>query len=158
MGITVHSHIKQATNDSSFLHVGGMAIQAITNVRIEALKSKRAVAEWGAKKDKYVSVKAELKGEDMFHFLSKIVELVMPRIKDWKGVSGKSGDSTGNITFGLSPEELALFPEIEVNYDAYPPHMIPGCHVTIHTSAVTDRDARLLLTAIGIPFAGNLKS
>ena len=144
--------MRQAAVESSFLHAGGMVIQAITNVRVEALKSKKAVAEWGAKKDKWVAVKAELKGEDMYHFLSKVVELVMPRIKDWKGISNKSGDTTGNITFGFTPEQVALFPEIEVNYESYPPHMIPGCHVTIHTSAVTDRDARLLLSSIGIPF------
>jgi large subunit ribosomal protein L5 len=144
--------MKQAATENSYLHAGGMAIQAITNVRVEVLKSRKAVAEWGAKKDKWVAVKADLKGEDMYHFLSKVVELVLPRIKDWKGISNKSGDTTGNITFGLTPEQVALFPEIEVNYESYPPQMIPGCHITIKTSAVTDRDARLLLSSIGIPF------
>lgn len=54
----------------------------------------------------------------MWYFLSKMVDLVMPRIKDYKGVSGTSGDSSGNLTWGLSAEVVGLFPEIMVNYDA----------------------------------------
>jgi len=98
----------------------------------------------------------DLKGEDMYHFLGKCVDVVLPKIKDWRGVKGSSGDSSGNISFGLTNEAVALFPEVEVNYDMYPPKLIPGCHVTIHTSATNDRDARLLLSSIGIPFYGKL--
>jgi len=54
----------------------------------------------------------------------------------------------------MSPEMVALFPEIQVNYDMYPPHYLPGCHLTIHTSARNDKDARVLLSSIGIPFHG----
>jgi large subunit ribosomal protein L5 len=64
-----------------------------------------------------VAAKAELRGEDMEHFFGKLVDVVLPRLKDWPGVKGTSGDSSGNITFGLSQEQVALFPEIEVNYD-----------------------------------------
>lgn len=60
----------------------------------------------------------ELRGEDMYHFLAKVVEVVMPRIKEYKGVSGKSGDSSGNIAWGFGPETVGTFPEVEVNYDA----------------------------------------
>jgi large subunit ribosomal protein L5 len=107
----------EASDDSAFLHVTGMAIQAITNVRVTTHKSRTGVQQWGLKKGKYVSVTADLKGEDMHHFLAKVIELVMPRIKDWKGVKGSSGDGTGNISFGFDAEAVALFPEIEVNYD-----------------------------------------
>jgi len=82
------------------------------------------------------------------------VNLVFPRIKDWPGVKGSSGDSSGNITFGFGKEEVAFFPEVEVNYDMYPPKMIPGFHVTIKTTAESDRRARLLLAALGVPFYG----
>ena len=81
----------------------------------------------------------------------------MPRIKDWKGVSGTSGDSIGNISFGMTPEQVALYPEIEFNYGHYPPEMIPGLHITIQTTALTDKEGRLLLMAMGIPFHGELK-
>jgi large subunit ribosomal protein L5 len=155
--VTVHSHVPRAQSESAWLHVCGIALQSITNKRVTTHISKTAVQEWGIKKGKWTAASVNLEGEDMYHFISKLVDLVLPRIKDWKGVGGTSGDATGNITFGLRPEDVALFPEIEVNYDMYPQEMIPGCHITIHTSAVTDREARLLLSAIGIPFYGKPK-
>ncbi|KAF1347011.1 ribosomal protein L5 domain-containing protein [Delphinella strobiligena] len=152
--VTVHTMVSGAIEDSAHLHVAGMVVQAITNVRATAHKTRKSVAGFGIRKGQHLSVTAELKGEDMYHFLSKCIDVVMPKIKDWRGVKGSSGDSSGNIAFGFTPEDVALFPEVEVNYDAYPPKMIPGCHVTVHTSASNDRDARLLLSSLGIPFYG----
>ncbi|KAJ5099772.1 hypothetical protein N7532_006773 [Penicillium argentinense] len=156
--ITIHSYVKQAAQEnSSWIHVAGIAIQAISNMRVETFKSKSSVATWSIAPGRdTVAVKAELQGENMHHFLGKLIDVVLPRIKDWQGVKGSSGDSSGNITFGLEPEQVALFPEIEVNYDMYPPKMIPGCHITLHTTAKADKDARLLLSAMGIPFYGKI--
>ncbi|KAL3465807.1 ribosomal protein L5 domain-containing protein [Aspergillus heterothallicus] len=156
--ITVHSYVKEAAGrNSSFIHVAGIALQAISNVRVQTYKSRTSVPVWGIHPGRdTVAAKAELRGEDMEHFFGKLVDVVMPRLKDWPGVKGSSGDSSGNITFGLTGEQVALFPEIEVNYDMYPPKMIPGCHITIHTTARTDKDARLLLSAMGIPFYGKI--
>lgn len=117
--ITIHSYVKHAaTEGSQWLHVAGMAVQAISNVRVETFKSKTSVGPWGIVPGRdTVAVKAELHNEDMQHFLGKLIDVVLPKIKEWKGVKGSSGDSSGNITFGLEPEDMALFPEIEVNYD-----------------------------------------
>lgn len=118
--ITIHSYVKNAAaeRNSSWLHVAGIAVQAISNVRVETFKSKSNVAPWGIASGRdTVAVKAELFGENMYHFLGKLVDVVLPRIKDWEGVKGSSGDSSGNITFGLIPENVALFPELEINYD-----------------------------------------
>lgn len=117
--ITIHSYVKDAAGgNSSWLHVAGIAVQAISNVRVETFRSKSSVAGWSLVPGRdAVAVKAELQGETMYHFLSKLVDVVLPRIKDWPGVKGSSGDSSGNITFGLDPEYVAMFPEIEVNYD-----------------------------------------
>ncbi|KAJ5735950.1 uncharacterized protein N7483_001075 [Penicillium malachiteum] len=147
--ITIHSYVKSAASDhSGWLHVAGIAVQAISNVRVETFKSKSSVANWSIVPGRdTVAVKAELHGENMYHFLGKLIDVVLPRIKDWPGVKGSSGDSSGNITFGLEPEQVALFPEIE---------MIPGCHITLHTTAKADKDARLLLSAMGIPFYGKI--
>jgi len=117
IGVTVHTFVKGAIEDSAPLHVAGMAMQAITNVRVEAHKTKQSVAGFGIREGQYLSVTCELQGEDMHHFLSKTLDVVMPKIKDWKGVKGSSGDSSGHLAFGLSPEQVALYPEIEVNYD-----------------------------------------
>jgi large subunit ribosomal protein L5 len=117
--ITVHSYVKGAAQENSgWLHVAGMAVQAVSNVRVETFKSKASVATWSIAPGRdTVAVKAEMHGETMYHFLGKLIDVVLPRIKDWPGVKGSSGDSSGNITFGLEPEHVALFPEIEVNYD-----------------------------------------
>ncbi|KAF2488614.1 50S ribosomal protein L5 [Lophium mytilinum] len=155
-GVTVHSMVPAAQDDSAYMHVAGMILQAITNVRVTTHRARKSVASWGLRDKKFVSVTAKLEREDVYHFLGKLVDVVLPRIKEWKGVKGTSGDSSGNITFGLEPDVVAFFPEIEVNYDVYPPKMIPGCHITIHSTATNDRDARLLLQSIGIPFYGKM--
>ncbi|KAK3107995.1 54S ribosomal protein L7, mitochondrial [Teratosphaeriaceae sp. CCFEE 6253] len=148
--------VKQAADNSSWLHVASMALQAITGVRAEAHAVQHSVAGFGIRAGQHLSLTCELQGEAMYHFLSKLVDVVMPKIKDWPGVKGSSGDNSGNLALGLKAEEVSLFPEIEVNYDMYPPKMIPGCHIMIHTTATTDQDARLLLTQVGIPFYGKL--
>lgn len=113
----MHTFQNQAMEDSAYIHVAGMLVQAITNVRVTTHKSKNNVAQWGLRANKYSAVTADLEGEDALHFISKVVDMVLPRIKDWRGVKGTSGDSSGNITFGLDPDAVALFPEVEVNYD-----------------------------------------
>ncbi|KAK3686301.1 54S ribosomal protein L7, mitochondrial [Vermiconidia calcicola] len=115
--VTVHTMAKGAIDDSAYLHVAGMVVQAITNVRVTAHATRKSVAGFGVREGQYLSVTAELRGEDMYHFLSKVVDVVMPKIKDFRGVKGSSGDSSGNLAFGLTGEEVALFPEVEVNYD-----------------------------------------
>ncbi|KAF2202647.1 50S ribosomal subunit L7 [Delitschia confertaspora ATCC 74209] len=152
--VTVHSMVKEAMENSGYIAVAGMVLQAITNVRSIPHQARHNVTGWGLRSGKTISVTADVEREDAYHFLGKLVNIVLPRIKEWKGVKGSSGDDSGNITFGLEPDQVALFPEVEVNYDSYPPKMIPGCHITIHTSATNDRDARLLLQSIGLPFYG----
>ena len=95
-----------------------MAVQAISNVRVVTFKSRTSVPPWGLIPGRQTTaVKAELYGENMNHFLGKLIDVVMPKIKDWRGINATSGDSSGNVTFGLDPEYVAMFPEIEVNYD-----------------------------------------
>ncbi|KAF2714982.1 ribosomal protein L5 [Pleomassaria siparia CBS 279.74] len=154
--VTVHSMVPEAQDNSAHLHIAGMIVQAITNVRAVAHKAKHNVVGWGLREGKYISVTADAEREDAYHFLAKLVDVVLPRIKEWKGVPGSSGDGSGNISFGLTPDQVSLFPEVEINYDAYPPKMIPGCHITIHTDATSNKDARLLMQAIGLPFYGKL--
>ncbi|KAL6713157.1 54S ribosomal protein L7, mitochondrial [Lecanora helva] len=118
--IHVHSFLKEAggTDGSAYLHVAGMVIQAITNVRAKVFEAKKSIVGFNLRKGKPCAVGVELKGEDMYCFLSKVVDVVMPRIKDYKGVSGGSGDGSGNLAFGFAPDTVGSFPEVEVNYDA----------------------------------------
>lgn len=96
-----------------------MVLQAITNVRATVSRAKHHISNFGMVKNKTpMAVSAELRGEDMYYFLSKVVDVVMPRIKEYKGVSGGSGDGSGNLAFGLQASAVGTFPEVEVNYDA----------------------------------------
>lgn len=117
-GVVVHTFIKEALDDSGPLHVASMALQAITGAKVVPHTAKHNEVRWGLRAGKYVSLTVDLKGEGMYHFLSTLVDVVMPRIRDYRGVKGSSGDDNGNISLGLAPEHVALFPEVEVNYDA----------------------------------------
>lgn len=115
--VTVHCMMSEAKDNSAYLHVAGMVMQAITNVRATAHATRKSVAGFGVRQGQYLSVTCELTGETMYHFLSKVVDVVMPKIKDFRGIKGSSGDESGNLAFGLTSEDIALFPEVEVNYD-----------------------------------------
>ena len=119
-GVVVHTYVNQVIKQGSGpLHVAGMVLQAMTNVRVETRESRVAVAEWGLLPGtQSIAATAALKGEDMYHFLAKLVRVVLPRIKDWKGVRATSGDGSGNLSFGLTPSVVGLFPEVEINYDS----------------------------------------
>lgn len=116
--ITVHTFVQAAGLESAPLHVAGMVLQAITNVRCTVFRAKTTIMTFNIREGKAMAVACELRGEDMWCFLAKVVEMVMPRIKEYKGVSGGSGDGNGNLGFGLSKEMVGTFPEIEINYDA----------------------------------------
>jgi len=124
--ITVHSMVSGALkNGSAYLHVAGMVLQAITNQRITVHKARMSESKFGLIRGKPVSMTCDLKGENMYHFLGKLINIVLPRIKDWNGVRATTGDGSGNLMFGFEPDVVSNFPEMEGNYDAYPPKLIP---------------------------------
>jgi large subunit ribosomal protein L5 len=86
--VTVHTMVREAINDSAYLHVAGIMLQAITGVRPVVHRAKQTVAQFGIKARKPVSLTCTLKGEAAWEFIDKCVNLVFPRIKDWPGVKG----------------------------------------------------------------------
>ncbi|MCJ1400001.1 hypothetical protein MMC11_003204 [Xylographa trunciseda] len=156
--ITVSSVVHQAAENSAYLHVAGMVLQAMTGQRAGVHLAKKSLVSGKAaltqRAGKPISLSVDVEGEAMWHLLGTLVELVGPGIKEWKGLRGSSGDGSGNMGLSLDKEVVGAWPEIEVNYDSYPPHMIPGVYIIIHTTATNDRDARLLLGGTGLPFYG----
>lgn len=116
--ITVHSFVQDAGSDSAYLHVAGMVLQAITNVRCKVYVAKQSISNFNLREGKAMAVGCELRGEDAWCFLNKVVEVVMPGIKDYTGVSGGSGDGSGNLAFGFAKDVVGTFPEVEINYDS----------------------------------------
>jgi large subunit ribosomal protein L5 len=130
--ITVHSMIKGAIEDSAHLHVAGLLLQSVTGVRPVVHRAKHSVAQFGIRAQKPISLTCELRNEQAMEFLDKCVNLVFPRIKDWPGVKGTTGDSSGNLSFGFDRESVILFPEVEVNYDV-------STHIAFILGAFADR-------------------
>lgn len=94
-----------------------------------------------------------IKGPPMYTFVDKLVEIVLPRLKEWYGVPLSSGDNNGNIAMGFPASALSLFPEIEGNYDSFP--LMTGFDVMFNTTAYTDNEAKTLLSGLQIPFNEN---
>jgi large subunit ribosomal protein L5 len=87
--VTVHSMIKGAVEDSSYLHVGGIMLQAITGVRPVVHKAKHSVSQFSIRKDMPIALTCTIRGDQAYEFVDKCINLVLPKIKDWPGIKGK---------------------------------------------------------------------
>ncbi|KAG0264935.1 hypothetical protein BG011_005857 [Mortierella polycephala] len=148
--IDVHCMMKEAITSKYNLLSGAMAIQSITGETPEITFAKKGVHNWKLRKGMPIGCKVTLRGDKMYQFLNKLVEIVLPRMKEWPGLPEGSGDGTGNIGMGFPPSALSLFPEIESNFDMYP--RMTGFDITFNTTAYTNLEARLLMSGFNIPF------
>ncbi|KAK4512043.1 thioredoxin-disulfide reductase [Mucor velutinosus] len=153
--ITLHSMVKDSIHSKSHLLSAFMAFQSITGIRPDVVYARNSVANWKLREGMPVGVKVTLRGEEMYQFMDKLVEIVLPRLKEWPGLSMTAGDGNGNIALGFPPSALALFPEIEGSFDVYP--KMTGFDVIFNTTAYTNTDGRLLLSAFSVPFKSNKK-
>ncbi|KAF9085937.1 hypothetical protein BGX23_009254 [Mortierella sp. AD031] len=148
--IDVHCMMKEALVSKYNLLSGFMAIQSITGEMPEIINSKKGVHPWKLRAGNPIGCKVTLKGDKMYQFLDKLVEVVLPRMKEWPGLPESAGDATGNIGMGFPPSAMSLFPEIENNFDMFP--RMTGFDVTFTTTANTNLEARLLLSGFNMPF------
>ena len=110
-------------------------------------KAKKSIANFRLREGMSIGAKVTLRGERMYDFLDKLVNVALPRVRDFHGVSNKAFDGRGNYTLGI--KEQLIFPEID--YDKV--NRVRGLDVVIVTTAKTDEEARELLTEFGMPFA-----
>ncbi|KAG0301750.1 hypothetical protein BGZ98_008073 [Dissophora globulifera] len=148
--IDIHCMMKEALVSKYNLLSGFMAIQSITGEMPEIIHSKKGVHLWKLRAGNPIGCKVTLKGDKMYQFLDKLVEVVLPRMKEWPGLPESAGDATGNIGMGFPPSAMSLFPEIENNFDMFP--RMTGFDVTFSTTASTNLEARLLLSGFNMPF------
>ncbi|KAI0810627.1 ribosomal protein L5, partial [Xylaria sp. FL0064] len=154
--VHIAMYMPEARKNPDHIIVGRAVLQSIAGVRPTVTMNKSSVAQWGIVKGVRSGVKCSIYGNQAYEFVDKTINLVFPKIKEWKGIQGTSGDSTGNIGFGLGPQDMQHFPEVEAAYSLYPSKMIPGCRIVLETTAKSDRHARILCKALGIPFYGKL--
>lgn len=121
-------------------------ITAITGQKAVVTKARKSVANFKLRIGMPVGVKVTLRADRMWEFLDRLLNVALPRVRDFRGISPNSFDGRGNYAFGLS--EQLIFPEIE--YDKI--DKIRGMDIAICTTAKTDEEARELLTLIGAPF------
>jgi large subunit ribosomal protein L5 len=121
-------------------------LQKIAGQKPVVTKSKKAIAGFKLRENMPIGVKVTLRGERMYHFLDKLFNVSLPRVRDFRGISNKAFDGRGNYTLGL--KEQLIFPEIE--YDKI--DKVRGMDIVIVTTAKSDEEARELLTQLGAPF------
>lgn len=120
LAISFASYQPQGIKEPTHLLAARSALMAVTGTRAEITRVRRGVSQFGVSKGQPSGAKAMVWGEQAYELLDKMVHLVFPRIKDWGGVSFATGDESGNVSWGFTPDQLALFPEIQMVYDAFP--------------------------------------
>ncbi|OLY85508.1 putative 54S ribosomal protein L7, mitochondrial [Smittium mucronatum] len=147
--VTVHIRMKEALGNKNNILSGLMALQCITGEKPEVVKARSDAAAWKLRKGMPISAKVTLTGQSMYIFLDKLVETVLPRLKEWDGLKVNSGDGLGNFSLGFTPAALGLFTEIEAVYDMFP--IVYGLMVNIKTTARRNSEGRLLLSGLKFP-------
>jgi len=144
--IVVNVGLGDAKEDTKLLDTVVDEIARITGQSPTVTRAKKSIANFKIREGMPVGVKVTLRGEQMFEFLYKLINVTMPRIRDFRGVSPKSFDGRGNYSLGIS--EHTVFPEINID-DVDNVH---GMEITIVTSAETDEEAFELLSLMGMPY------
>jgi len=145
--IVVNIGLGEALTNAKALDAAVGDLSAITGQRPIVTKAKRSIAQFRLRTGNTIGAKVTLRGERMWDFLERLTMLALPRIRDFRGVPGKSFDGRGNFSLGLR-EQLA-FPEIE--YDKV--DRLRGLEISIVTTAKTDEESKRLLELLGMPFA-----
>jgi len=144
--ITVNMGVGEAVADKKMMDAALADLVKITGQKPLITKSRKAIASFKLRAGLPIGAKVTLRGARMYEFLDRLINIAMPRIRDFRGVSGKSFDGAGNYNMGL--KEQLVFPEI--NYDKV--DKVRGMNITICTTARTDEEARALLEGFDVPF------
>ncbi len=143
--VVLNMSLTDAIQNSKSLDLAVAELVAITGQKPVITKAKKSIAAFKLREGMNIGCKVTLRGERMYVFLDKLFNIVLPRIRDFRGLSPKSFDGRGNYNLGL--KEQLVFPEI--NYDKV--DKARGMDITIVTTAKTDEEATEFLTAMGLP-------
>jgi len=146
--IVVGVGLGEAVANVKALEAAERDVSTITGQHPVITKARRSIATYKLRAGMPIGIMVTLRGRRMYDFFDRLVGIVLPRIRDFRGISPNSFDGRGNYSLGL--KEQTVFPEID--YDKV--DKVRGLQVTIVTSAKRDDDARLLLKLMGMPFAG----
>ncbi|MCR5221529.1 MAG: 50S ribosomal protein L5 [Lachnospiraceae bacterium] len=145
--IVVNMGVGEAKDNPKIMESAVSDLETITGQKAVVTKAKKSVANFKIREGMSIGCKVTLRGEKMYEFLDRLVNLALPRVRDFRGVDANSFDGRGNYALGI--KEQLIFPEIE--YDKV--DKVRGMDVIIVTTAKTDEEGRELLAQFGMPFA-----
>ncbi len=146
--IVVNIGLGEALQDAKALDGASRDLSIITGQRPIVTRARKSIAGFKLREGMAIGMKATLRGRRMYDFLDRLINIALPRQRDFRGISRDSFDGRGNYTLGL--EEQLVWPEID--YDSI--DKVRGMEISIVTTAKTDEEARRLLTLLGMPFKG----
>jgi large subunit ribosomal protein L5 len=144
--VVVNMGVGEAVREARLLDGAVRDLTQITGQKPLVTKAKKSIAGFKIREGQAIGAKVTLRGDRMWEFLDRLISVVLPRIRDFRGLNPATFDGHGNFTFGLT--EQLVFPEID--YDKI--EKIRGMDITVVTTAETDDQGRALLTALGFPF------
>ena len=145
--IVINMGVGEAKENAKVLDSAVKDLETITGQKVVLTRAKNSVANFKIREGMPIGCKVTLRGEKMYEFVDRLVNLALPRVRDFRGVSADSFDGRGNYALGV--KEQLIFPEIE--YDKV--EKVRGMDVIVVTTAKTDEEARELLRLFGMPFA-----
>jgi len=144
--ICINKGVGAAVADKKIVDVALEEISTITGQRAVSTKARKAISNFKLRENLPIGVRVTLRGERMYEFLDRLMNVALPRVRDFRGVSDKGFDGRGNYTLGV--KEQIIFPEISIEKVT----RINGMDITFVTSASTDEESFELLKAFGMPF------
>ncbi|CAB4647747.1 MAG: 50S ribosomal protein L5 [Actinobacteria bacterium] len=144
--IVINMGVGRATQQASLIDGAVADLTAISGQKPIVTKSRTSIASFKLRENQAIGAKVTMRGDRMWEFLDRLISVAIPRIRDFRGLPGKSWDGHGNYTFGLT-EQLVF---LEVSYEKV--DTTRGMDITIVTTATTDLDGKALLDAFGFPF------
>jgi len=144
--VVLNVGLGEAIQNIKLLDAAQKELSSITGQKAVVTKAKKSIAAFKLRQGVPIGCKVTLRGDRMYEFLDRFIGLALPRIRDFRGISGKSFDGRGNYSLGL--KEQFIFPEID--YDKV--EMVHGLDVVFCTTAKTDKESKALLRYFGMPF------
>ena len=144
--IVLNMRLGDIKDNSKSIQLAQAELDSIAGQHSVLVKAKKSVSNFKLREGQSIAIKVTLRGENAYEFFDRLVSIALPRVRDFRGVSGKSFDGRGNYALGI--KDQTIFPEI--SYELI--EKIRGFDVDVVTTAKTDEDAKLLLTKLGMPF------
>jgi large subunit ribosomal protein L5 len=147
--VVVNMGVGEAARDAKLIEGAVTDLAAITGQRPTVTMARKSIAQFKLREGMPIGAHATLRGDRMWEFLDRLVTIALPRIRDFRGLSGKQFDGNGNYTFGLN--EQSMFHEIDQDKI----DRVRGMDITVVTTAINDDQGRALLKLLGFPFKEN---